>query len=711
MDSDSYHGYGDGCMRQGVLTNQIDEIKLDQDRLNDRFSAYRVTYNGISNEKLNQRKPEIAAAIHKSGPVLSVADCSWDRSYYALLHKGDTLKLSADDLAIKQVSFSSIPDFISPRLLLMAIPRLQSHSPLSSHKRIDADGLYYLVDLKSIGGSRTDKKMLITAGCDVTGDWSFTLTGNRPAIRNFSVGCVSFKPLEQVTYEDGSLSKKHQKKSRYNFDEWSHVVSKDVEGHYIKEGFVGSKNRVDAVNISNEELEAFELSRVGVLSQCLQDIDSIFDGALTIILKRIPYDVHEQITDTPVIKAYRKIWEIMKSIPVNIIDHTDNSRAVETLQYWLDKDGFVFSLSGQPKEECSNILLVDPPETYKAKQSEDPYITTKRKYPEAAIQACYPDSLLKADKIKKGARIKNSVFEVLIKELLIKHEVCKKELLFPVADLPEGVEFILPFKHFEGKTAKWSFHRMVYQSGNIEFDTLSDGDIENIRDFLDHEHDKYIVGDNRGRGSRPPFLYWPETSDYMFFVETGTVALPEFEEMKKLLVEIEHSRSQPIDRSFLEAYCDDHTESIISEICRELLDEDPSKESFNYSLINQAIKKRKIKGRNKAKEDFYQWVETELGLLWKRSLKQKQDGYLNANLGFFFNREEGVYYVGAKGSPQQTVANFSKIYRLATSLSVIPDQILGLFKAVHIRHKQMTVLPYPFKHVREYAQKLALKNG
>ncbi|MCJ8299360.1 MAG: hypothetical protein MJK13_10570, partial [Pseudomonadales bacterium] len=266
--------------------------------------------------------------------------------------------------------------------------------------------------------------------------------------------------------------------------------------------------------------------------------------------------------------------------------------------------------------------------------------------------------------------------------------------------------FIQPIKTGKGRNGKWVFHRLIYKSGRMNFDTLTEDYVENIRDCLDPEHDKYIVGNASGYGERPPFLFWPESEDYMFFVETKTVALPEFEEMKKILIEIRSARDQLIRREVLGQYCDDKPDSLIADICSRLLASSPDMDDFDYSQISSAIKKEKIKGRNKDKEEFYQWVESELGLLWKRSLKLKQDGYMNANLGFFFNRKEGAYYVGAKGSAQQTIANFSKIYRLASSLPVIPDTVLNLFKAIHIRHKQMTVYPYLFKHLREYSKSI-----
>ena len=691
--------------KHGILTSEIAPPVLDQEVLSQRFAAYKISYQGIGHDLLKTRKPKIAADIHSSGPVLALADYGKERAYFAILSQGEELKYSAEDVAVKPISFSEVPVFIAPKLLLMAMPRLLNSSDSLRQKRMNADGLYYLVDLKPIGGVRTEKKMLITAGCDVQPDWLFTNEQNRPVHNNLSISCASFKPIEQVTFEDGRLSKKHQVKPRYNLDEWGQIVSRDAYGEYIKESFDGSRNHVDAVDISNEDLEAFELSRVGVLGQCLEDIREVYGESFKIQLKRIPYDIHEYISDSQVRKAYDRIWEVMRPIPVNIIDTTGDLRALEILKNRLDFDRFSFDVSDEPKAGHSNILLVYPPEVYQADNTDDLYKVVKSKYRGMAIQACFPESLINAERSGRGK--KNSVFEVLIKELLIKHEVSQREFLLDGFSIPEGAKFVYPVSSGKGRERVWKFFSLSYSSGKLQFDTLSGSDIKNIEECLTPEHSRYLIGNQWGTGERYPFIFWPETEDYMFFVESSTVALPEFHEMKKIMVQLQDERSQPIDREFLEIYCDDHPDSQLTEVCRGLLSELPDASEFNYCQISDGVRKKKIPNRSKDKESFYQWVESELGLLWKRSLKQKQDRFMDANLGFFFNREEGAYYVGAKGSPQQTVANFSKIYRLATTLPQIPDSVLNLFKVVHIRHRQMTVYPYPFKHLKEYSKVLS----
>jgi len=274
-------------MNSGVLTSEVENIELDIESLSNRFLIYQVCYKGLDKERRNVRKKLIPSEIYSSSPVLSLIDAMGNvASYYVLLNKQDHFNFQHEELSIKRAKMADMLEVFVARLLLAALPRLINEDGSEKLKRFEADGVNYLVDYKNIGGSRTTKKMLITVGVDITPDWGFKNEYGYPR-QNLSVGVQSFTPIEQRSKADGEVYKSYQSKQRYCLDEWTQIISKNVSGDYIKAAFDGSKNRVKAIDFSNEELETFELSRVGVLAQCLSDIETAYSGAFRVDLKRV----------------------------------------------------------------------------------------------------------------------------------------------------------------------------------------------------------------------------------------------------------------------------------------------------------------------------------------------------------------------------------------------------------------------------------------
>lgn len=396
----------------------------------------------------------------------------------------------------------------------------------------------------------------------------------------------------------------------------------------------------------------------------------------------------------------------MKGFPVNIINTTENHKAKNTLKLKLENDGFECSESNTAIEGYSNLLITAAKDNYQ-NQDEDPYYKIRQACPNAAIQNCYPNSLLD----EKG-KLSTPVYEVMIKELLLKHEIIQQDCLLPVKIIPEEVQFIFPYSdkkedsddddEDDSNEKKWRFFRLQIFQKKMQFYEINQIELNELVkkvSSVNDGHSQLIKGKKSGKGERFPLVFWPSTGDYLFFVQSDMVALSEFEVMKQILKKVDESRNKPLTRDALKEFIAEYPENSAGQLLWQLFAAEPKLKELDYSVLRDELKKH-FERRRKEKDILFNWLKQRFGLTWNQSLQSKENGFLNAHLGFYLNHDERIYYAGAIGSPQ-----ICHLYRLVSNLKEIPQEIVDLFSDVlHIRHKKNTVLPYPFKYLREYSE-------
>jgi hypothetical protein len=102
-------------------------------------------------------------------------------------------------------------------------------------------------------------------------------------------------------------------------------------------------------------------------------------------------------------------------------------------------------------------------------------------------------------------------------------------------------------------------------------------------------------------------------------------------------------------------------------------------------------------------QSFFDWIATEKGLRLGASLKGQDNGYIEASLGLFYNEDERLYFVGDKDNVK-SIPKFCRMRRILTDAETVPTELLKMMEVFHIRHKQATIYPFLFKHLREFAQ-------
>ncbi|UZE94443.1 hypothetical protein [Alkalimarinus alittae] len=677
-----------------VKTTKVKNIALDRVAIQDKFKVYQISYRGLEKSERRTSYKNIVRSLYGTGKVLSLVQ-NWKFScYLVLLPANSSCQLDDQRLAITEVPIdgaSNLPDWQLARLLIKAMPHLIKGDDVSSGmSRFEAEGLFYVVKAVKTPKKGIKETTLVTLEVDL-----------QPCLLNqgqrLALGVKTFTPVSYHTAPDGALYRDVQNSTRYSFDQWAQLVAKSAKGDYIKRSFRGGrKNTVAMVDVTSDSYMNFQMSKLGILAQFIDDLQSCYEGALEIEFDEIESSVREEWRNATksVEQCYNKIFEHLRQFPIALIDYGKNRKASVLFESYLLREGFVVEHTNIPTEGGLNLLLVENVDSYETDE-DDPYKRIKRQHPNAVIQSSEAENLIL---LKKGETLLNrSVAEVLLKELFIKHEVQSRRFLLSDYQPPEGWIFGLPEVNWKDRSYKLNVMKVCNEL--LEFDTYNELESDDL--LLDFGEHKHLIDDKSA-----PFLLDEASGDYYIFMDTGVVALPEFEALSETLKEIHHCRSKGIEKYWILEFIEQVAPNIdkagiLVDQLQTVLAANQNEKSIAWSDLSQVHNKG-------AGKHFYEWLMSEKGFKLKDSLRSWDSGHFEATQGFFYNAESKQYYVGAIGSVRSSIPKFCQIRQIVTNREDVPKKVLDLLSALHIRHRQLTVMPYPFKHLREYVARQAL---
>lgn len=675
----------------GPLSTLIEKISIDTEWVDRSFAIYCVSYKGIDYSERPKRFISLASDIYKSGNVYCLIRSAKESCYWVMLSKEVKLDLKDSSLAVKLSSASELPIWQLTRLLLKAIPKVLGGTT-PDVKRFESEGLYYLVKSKKLpkghSGYELTAMEIDLAPCGALGYQQM-----------LSMSTKTFSPLSWFTLENGDIQKKAKFATRYQLDDVGMLVSKSIKGDYIKKPlYSNAKNRIQAIDITKESYSGFQLSKVGILEQFMQDLKQAYGDSVSLNLQRIPGEKHRFVSDTVVKNHYVGLFDALKEHRLVICDLTENqdTNAALTLLHGIDHLDINAEVAEEPIRGALNILIVGNKGDYKSAE-EDPYQVYRKKYQDTVFQSCYPERLW-----NRRGQPNRHVVEVLLKELLIKLEVHTRKHLIEYPSGPEGCVYYMPKRPQDESSdirgGAWPVYASKLVGDEWQYKKATQEELEDLE--LDLGNDKWQVFQGF---QRSPVIYWPESGDYAIFIDTDIQMLPEFEAIAERLRELKEGRSQDVPIALLIQFIEENPDSKVVNKLRAILSEwdDTAPLPFDYFST--------ISYKSNDEKQFYDWLRDQ-GFFLKTSMRGQKEGYFNASLGFFYNREQGMYFAGGKGSPQSKIENFSHLYVIKHSFDVLPEEVENLFYVYHLRHRLPTVTPYPFKHLSEYAEMQRFKS-
>lgn len=651
--------------------------------LAERFTFVAVYYGDIPEPARTTRLQTLAQELYRQnqGRVLSLAkDAREHQRYVLMLSKGDSLTLTDRSLASYPMEGARFPaSWLIRTLLVRALPRI-----LTANTRdwFESDGLFYITAIKSIPGHQGAE--VVTT--EVSPQPIKGARGHYLALKT-----VTFTPFSLHRHEDGTPYKKAIKKPRYRLNVAGQSLSKCGDGDYVRLArFPARRNRTQALHARPGQLEQFYKSRVGVLTQFLEDFQRAYGELANIGLQKLNA-VQIKIRDKDVHQAYREIYRLLASQRIYLVNRSDDPLAAEALSAELKQLDLNGIHAGDIMPDGLNLLIVNEAAEYEQQQHRDPYRLARQRYPHAVIQSCTPQRL------QGNARA--HVVEVLLKELLIKQEVKDGCLRFGYPDMPADLVFILPIRPEEPEQglapdADWPWACARLAENRMTFWWADPALQQDVRLSLDAQQQRALFSGY----DRPSLVFNPDNKEVMLITDTQAVTLPDHATLHRYLHEIEHSLQQPVPAQLLETCLSvkgDMPEELRSRL--QQLIHQARQEALPASRLLAALNYKK-----KSEQAVYDFL-AEHGYRLKASLAA-DGGVLNATIGIWVDHDRQLYFAGAKGSAQSIQSNFGHIYHLENGYAGIPDWYLASLEVYHVRHKNPTVMPFIFKHLREYAQ-------
>jgi hypothetical protein len=514
------------------------------------------------------------------------------------------------------------------------------------------------------------------------------------------------KPNYRFEPENNSL--------RIHLDSDSEIDSKSI---YIECGIKGKKASIQFLEFSSSN--AFYKSSAGILQYVKTSIKKHLSTYMTVDFCYREIDSKKEINNILMDKP-KNIHKFLTGQQIHIVDRVNNEESLERItelkkmllsNYITDEN--LINVGEQDKAEALNFRIIHDKSYYKEKDIEDEYKASDNNTQRQNIT------------IESNKEISMAVVKTTMKELIIKRDIQEERFsLFPWSSKlnPQGI---------------WTFATCDEDSSHVVFMKIDpNGSFKFFNDdsnkfYLEKFEDyrQFIIDSKTGKKIRNlEGLVISETGDINQIFLTDEISLPDISEIEKILHEIE--TELPKDKQ-----TGNDLAIIVEEFVKQLygIESEFNIEKFNsfsnalmergnnpiskselYSLIRQYLgtnskNKDTYIGNTKEATRFRDYLldKHEIRLKFPQDNQSKDDlfdAYLN--IKYFGKTEKEAYYcVGDRRENVQT--SFKDACHLRQIVAVngsklIFQELLPTMDVDFVRTGQSTVIPFPFKYIREY---------
>lgn len=646
-------------MSKEILVNRID-VRFNDEQIDERFDFFKINCDLRGKESYGKA----VTTIYEEVKPLSL--CKTPDGYAVLVEKDAIHTLNDSNYSITRQTAADMAISSKAKLLIGALPVLQS----DHQKCSEGAGLYYLCHVEPV------RKVDVLRTYEVKIEWE----QKQHLVLN--IASATFTPVSYHTNADGKLNGDCTHLPRLKFDQWTQELTRSQEGEYIKKKHRDKKMSGEMVSLDTKNPGKYWRSKMGVLATFMEDVKRHLSDYMQIEFETLSPHYRARFKDQDIRLAYRAIDERLTEFSINVINLTDYD-CIE-LERALEKDGFHVAHAAGVKPKALNLAIHHAQDYYESRGLADPY-RQLRTETDVIIQSAYPETL-----IRKG-KLSQSQYEACKKELFVKLEAMNGELLLV---RPKG-DWLFVLCHQVDRYTK------VYDTLHVNGGKLSFERVDEHR-----AQDLFLLDLPRQLKNNEHAVVDLASGDAFIFEDTKYVALPEYQQLAEVMSELADGYASGIKRTWVEEFLEQldagnievaNPKMVADRLHTLLLRNPASTILYKEAIFNDKDNTITYKG---SLQTFFDWVAEEKGLRLAASLKGQDAGLIEASLGFFYNDEEKLYFVGDKDNVK-SVPRFCRIRRILTDAEETPEELLKMMRVFHIRHKQATVYPFPFKHLRE----------
>ena len=553
-------------------------------------------------------------------------------------------------------------------------------------------------------------------------------------------GKVNFIRFLEIVIDPGMyLNLEHKTFKRYDREsnglyvidsktgEFRKKLKTDTNVITYKEGSLPHNHfRVDNFDIT--DITHFRKSKMGVMEQFLRDVNDNLSKYISIDI--VEREDAQQFDISNLEKkgiSELEYGEMLQKKGVVIVDENDSEISkdiVAKLQEELEKYYHVKAAVGNLSGDAYNIRIIHDGEYYAENEMHDPHSDNLKGYIVQHI----------TEEAEHFTNTKGSSPDIkkIVQELIIKGDVRERMIsIFDWKRLDSGKDwtFVLRKKiktkfgenvehmNFGNKKAfnYYNYYRLkIDGNGKMEFDAFCDSNQSETEEWnkicyaYDFVEDKHHGVQNHVEG-----LMYSNIDNIHAILLTREKILPNISALMDTLIETD-AKERVSKEILLKAINDFETEYIAA---GEIISEWKNKLSVETEMITKKSIKKILNMKSGTASKFNRFLHQKYGIWIDGELRKGEFEYLYQignllNIKYDYNENDYldgrafVYYVGAKGNNKKTkypnACCMRKVISLGETLEY--EEALPLMTVEFVRNSQFTVLPFPFKYLREYIE-------
>jgi len=627
---------------------QINRFKIafNYENIEDDFCIYQISK--VKHKEyakfFNQIKDEIKEALS----IIYV-----DYSVYILTKQ--KIDVGKTELSIRRQNIENLgeyQEFIIFKLLVYA------RSSIVDEKVIfDSDGVFYIIK----PSKRVYETVLINIQRDNKGKILFKLNA-----KNFIKKTTNSKYVEK----------------RNKYKEINSILIRVKKGENPKEYFVKQKE-IDGYKRSSVDYlrtnwtKKYE-TKFYTLIRFFRDINKNLKKYISVELDELSFEnfklerTHKKRTEEIDTLIKEKLSSEKYGLVIeDFVKDNRSQKFIYEVRKIIEKDYNSIVTLGKIKNSKSLFNLII---TESVKEENDPYKDIK------LLSKPTQNILL------KNLEKTTTVLPVLLKELVIKQDIFNKKLSIPNYQQSKRMSFY----YFEKDKEKYLIYKMIIENKKIELNEVIHSQSLFEKDEKNHIQKMLFLSSQNN--IEPKLIIENEYGDINFIYKTNYFVIPNIEHIKNEYNELE----KPYYKSY-------------NDLLK--LDDVPSDRENEYLEFLETIKKRdkvnlrteikKLKVKNYLADKFNVNLDKNL------NRSRKKNTVLDVLTGIKYSKidEKNAYYVvGTKeiGSSFSRTNIIRKIEAIKGKLLL--EDLLIMMDEYFIKNKELTVLPYPLKYLREFVE-------
>lgn len=455
-----------------------------------------------------------------------------------------------------------------------------------------------------------------------------------------------------------------------------------------------------------KDYDKFKKSKLGIMHKFLMDVEKKLKDYMDIELKEIVMDEYEfsNEKDLPIAEKYGNLLNEQKVVIVDENKTELSKKMVEKCISELRKFYGVKAEEGKLTKDAYNIRIIFDKDAYK---NNDPHQDNLSDY--IVQHVIEDDKRFKSGK-KESADLKNIVSELIIKGDIKKHLITLYD--WEKLNLSKEWTFVIreKCKKSDNKLAFDYYRLMINKNGVMKFDTynsdnVASDDWKKICDFYNETNKKVFGIKNEVDG-----LLYSDINNIHAIILTCEKTIPNIFEIEQAL-----KNSRPTDVI---------NKEVLLQAIKEYRDEAENTDNVDRWIeeleANTAweITKKDLKEILRMKSNdgkkFNRFFMNKTNILIHSELRNsdfKQQYQLENLLDIKYmytddNKFERCfkYYVGAKSTNKKldypTACCIRKVVSQTEKIEF--EEMIPLMNVDFVRNGQLTVLPFPYKYLREY---------